>query len=138
MGDENSWKIGLNNKIWGFKDTNFGLWNKTREGEFVIFYVTAPVSKIIGVGQVEKKYVEESIIWPEEKFANRSLWKHKFKLKILKTVSYDKGIPKPNNLMLNVGRKVLEEDQFLLLLKEADKKWGSNIMELFQKSNFKN
>ncbi len=138
VGNENSWKIGLNNKIWGFKETNYGLWNKTREGEFLMFYVTSPISKIIGVGQVEKKYIDDLIVWPEEKFANRSLWKYKFKLKILKTVSYDNGISKPNDLMLNVGRKVLGKNQFLSLLQEADKKWKSNLTEIFQKSDFKN
>lgn len=138
VGDEDAWKIGLSKKIWGFQETNSGLWNKTREGEFLMFYVTFPISKFIGVGQLEKKYVDDSIIWSEEEFANRSIWKYKFKLNILKTVTFNMGIPKPNNLMLNVGRKVLEQSQFLSLLKEADDKWKSNLMEIFQKSNFKN
>ncbi len=39
--------------------------------------------------------------------------------------------------MLNTGRKVIEQNQFLSLVKTADKKWGTNLTSIFNKSKFK-
>ena len=137
VGDQNSWDVALENKVWGFKEKNFGLWNKTKEGEFVLFYVTGPISKIFGMGQIEKKVVEQTLLWDEEKLANKPLMKYRFKLKILEKIPFDNGIPRPNNIMLNTGRKVIEQNQFLILLKTADKKWGTDLTAIFNKSKSK-
>lgn len=138
IGDVEAWEVGLKHKIWGFTEQNQGLWNKTKEGEFILFYVTAPISRIFGVGQIEKKYVDDKVLWKMEKLAEKSLWKYRLKLKILQSESHDKGIPRPDEIMFNTGRKLLTQDQFLSMLKDLDSKWNSNLTKVFKKSEFKN
>ena len=55
VGDEENWKISIKNKIWGFSERNKGSWNKTKPGEYLAFYVTSPIKKIIGFGIVKGK-----------------------------------------------------------------------------------
>ena len=47
VGDEGTWKIALQHLQWGFSQKNIGLWNTINEDEFVAFYVTKPIQKII-------------------------------------------------------------------------------------------
>lgn len=129
--EESNWKKSFEKNIWGFSEKTKGYWNTIQAGEFVAFYVTAPVTKIIGFGKVVKKYVEDNLFWPDEILFDRSLWKYKLKFDVIYLLDdYANGIKPPLTLVLNVGRKVIPEEEFLNLAKIADAKWNSNIEKI--------
>ena len=121
VGDEKTWQIAVENSQWGFTQKNVGLWNTSNEGDIVLFYVVKPIQKIIGFGKIDKKFISDNIIWPDEKLFKRSLWKYRIKFKINYMISdWENGIEVPPNIMLNIGRKVISKkqyDDFLRLFK---------------------
>jgi hypothetical protein len=122
VGDEGTWKIALKNLQWGFSQKNIGLWNTINEDEFVAFYVTKPIQKIIGFGKITEKFITKSIIWPDEKFFKKSLWGNRIRFEMLSGVkNWNDGIDPPINTMLNIGRKVIEKGVFEELIKNAEK-----------------
>jgi hypothetical protein len=126
VGDEETWKISLRNNLWGFSDNTKGLWNTTSDGDYLAFYVTSPVKKIIGFGRIKRKFIDTELIWPDETQFQRAIWKNRFEfVPLLVTDSWENGIPLPKGLMLKVGRKVIEKRVFDGLLKKAEKKWAT-------------
>ncbi|MCV0400160.1 MAG: hypothetical protein K5785_09245 [Nitrosarchaeum sp.] len=124
VGDETSWKTALEYNQWGFSKKNIGLWNTIMEGELVAFYATKPIQKIIGFGKISEKFTSNDIMWPDEKIFNKSLWENRIKFKImLVTKNWNDGIDPPKNMMLNIGRKVIEKKVFCTLINKAKKKW---------------
>jgi hypothetical protein len=63
--------------IWGFSDRTKGLWNTSRVGDFMAFYLTSPVSKVVGFDKLSEKFVDEKLIWPDEKLFRRPIWKYR-------------------------------------------------------------
>ncbi len=132
IGDENNWKTAINENIWGFSDKTKGLWNTTQIGEYVAFYVTQPFSKIIGFGKITKKYVDESLVWKDEKDFNRSLWKYRLGFEpIFIQKNWEKGfkLPSDKKWFLQVTRVVTTKDLFLRLVELADTQWKTKIKE---------
>ena len=62
VADEETWKVALEKHQWGFSQKNVGLWNTTNNGDFVAFYVTKPIQKIIGFGIIQEKYISDELI----------------------------------------------------------------------------
>lgn len=120
VGDERTWKVAIQNLQWGFSQKNIGLWNTINENEYVAFYVTKPIQKIIGFGKITEKFISKKIIWPDEKFFKRVLWENRIKFEMLSNIkNWDDGIDPPPNTMLNIGRKVIEKEVFEELIKNA-------------------
>lgn len=131
VGDEVTWKISLENKIWGFNEKTKGLWNKSNIGDYLAFYVILPIRKIIGFGRIKEKYIDESLIWYDEKIFNRSLWKYRISFDGQYTIKdWGNGIEVPHDIILNTGRKVVKEYTFKKLIANAEKKWNVNITNL--------
>lgn len=130
IGDENSWRISLEENIWGFKEKgqSFGSWNRTKIGDFGAFYVTSPIKKIIGFGKIVDKFKDSKLIWFEEKIAEKAIYSNRLRFKTIFLIDdWKKGIDPPKNMMLNQGRKVLDKKVFQMLVKEAEKSWGENF-----------
>jgi len=124
VGDEETWKVALQNSQWGFTQKNIGLWNTTSINDMVLFYVTKPIQKIIGLGTITEKFVSEEILWPDEKIFKRLLWTHRFRFQINHiTENWTDGIPPPPNIMLNIGRKAIEKETYDELIKEGKLIW---------------
>ncbi len=139
VGKMKNWEIALDNSIWGFTEKSKGLWNKTNPFEFVAFYVTRPYKKIFGFGQFLEKTVNNQLLWQDEKTENRSIWKYKIKFKIIyKVDDIKKGLTAPKNTVLASSRPVVLEKDFFKLVKDADKKWNSNIMDEILSTKNKN
>jgi len=134
VGDEQNWKIAQTKKMWGFSERSKGSWNTTKTGELLAFYVTKPTKKkIIGFGIVKKKFIDEEIIWSDEKFVKRPIWKYRIKFDILYIVkTWENGIVLPNNIFLQVSRRVVDRNFFLKLVKQADLKWKTKIYSKIQ------
>jgi hypothetical protein len=134
VGDADTWKVSLANNLWGFSDKSKGSWNTCKIGDYLAFYVTAPIKKIIGFGTIKNKFTDENIVWLDEKFFGRPIWKHKIEFEIICTISdWYTGIPVQKEIMLNVGRKVIGKDIFLYLLKQADLKWEKGLCNKVRK-----
>ena len=118
VGDEGTWKIALQHLQWGFSQKNIGLWNTINEDEFVAFYVTKPIQKIIGFGKITEKFITKSIIWPDEKFFKKSLWPFKCQFSVIHKIHpWKTGIDPPKGIMLNQGRKKIPQHTFEKLIK---------------------
>ncbi len=130
VGEMKNWEIALDNSIWGFTEKSKGLWNKTNPSEFFAFYVTRPYKKIFGFGQFLEKTISNQLLWHDEKIKNKSIWEYKIKFKVIhKIEDINEGIPPPKKTVLISSRPVIVEKDFLKLVKDADKKWNSNIMD---------
>ena len=82
VGDEKTWKTSLTKNIWGFSEKTKGLWNTSQIGDYLVFYVTSPVKKIIGFGNISEKFIDEALFWPDEKIFKRTLWKYRLRFDI--------------------------------------------------------
>ncbi len=130
VGDEKTWEVALKEEQWGFTKKSIGLWNTINEGEQVAFYVTSPVKKIMGFATITEKFVSSELIWPDEKLFKRSIWENRVKFKIDSLVkNWNDGVNPPSNVMLNVGRKVINEKIFKLILKDAKNKWNAKTTQ---------
>ncbi len=135
VGDENNWKTAIKGNVWGFSDKTKGLWNTTKIGEIVGFYVTQPFSKIIGFGQITKKLIDESLLWDDELNFNRSLWKYRVEfMPIFIKRDWEKGIRLNSNKkwFLQSTRVVIKKNLFFELVENADKSWRTKIKEKIQ------
>ena len=47
------------------------MWDQMDEGDLVFFYVTKPVSGVVGYGIIEETIVEDYALWPNEIRQNR-------------------------------------------------------------------
>jgi hypothetical protein len=134
VGDEGTWKAALEHQQWGFTQKSFGHWRTINEGDFVAFYVTTPIKKIIGFAKITEKFVSKDFIWPDEKFFKRSLWGNRIRFEILTVLeNWEDGIGSPPNIVLNIGRKVVERKIFALLIKNASKKWKIKFTKNYNK-----
>jgi len=135
VANRRTWNASLKGCIWGFSEKTRGFWKTSSRGDLVAFYVTAPSKKIIGFGELKKKFLDESLYWPDEKLSENVIWKYRMKYSIIHVIdNWKKGIPPPKKLILNQGRKIIKKEEFLSLLKEADSKWETNIYKkIFKK-----
>jgi len=136
VGDEGTWRKSFEENLWGFSETSKGLWNTIKIGDFVGFYVTSPIKRIVGFGKIKKKTIDETIFWPDEKFFKRSIWKYRIEFNILhKIEDWENGIRVSNNIMLNVGRKLVSRGLFFEIIKNADSSWNTNLQKIIFKGN---
>jgi hypothetical protein len=128
VGEKETWPIALLYNMWGFSERTKGKWNTCNNGDYVGFYVTSPVKRIIGFGTIKEKFVDEEIIWPDEKLFNRSIWKYRLKLNVCYVIDdWEKGIRIPSNIMLNTGRRMINKQTFSYLLRRANTTWKTKI-----------
>ena len=129
VGEKANWKISLEHNIWGFSETSKGLWNKSDKSELVAFYVTRPEKKIVGFGEIIEKFIDENLLWDDEKRFQRCLWKYKLKFKIIyKIDDFSCGISVPNNMILRSSRTIIDKETFLNFVKDADEKWETELI----------
>ena len=82
VGDRKTWNVSLKKRIWGFSEKTKGFWNTSQSEDLIAFYVTKPSKKIIGFGKFKKKFIDETIFWPEEKLTEQVIWKYRIKFSI--------------------------------------------------------
>ncbi|HEX7031849.1 MAG TPA: hypothetical protein VF172_02505, partial [Nitrososphaera sp.] len=107
VGDSETWEVALKHNIWGFSETSRGYWNRSRKGDYLAFYVTAPVKKVIGFGKITRKFVSDDLIFPDELLFGKVIWEYRFEFEKIHLVQdWEKGgIHVPSHIMLNVGRR---------------------------------
>lgn len=128
IADDKTWNIALKKKVFGFSDKCKGLWNTIQLDEFVAFYATSPIKKIIGFGKITDKFVDTSLIFPDELFFKKPIWTYRIHVEpIAIQKEWKNGISVPSNIILNVARKVIHRNQFFSFVDEADSNWNLNI-----------
>jgi hypothetical protein len=92
------------------------------------FYVTSPLSKVIGFGKVTEKFVDEKLIWLDEQLFQIPIWRYRIRFDKLTLIdNWEDGISIPNYVILNTGRKLIDETMFSLLVKHANQKWKKRL-----------
>ena len=130
VGDKKTWESAFKKNIWGFSKKTQGLWGTTKEGDHVCFYVTSPVKKIIGFGKITRKFKSSKVFWPDEILFKKVLWPYRFEFNIITVLDdWDEGIKPPPQIILNQGRKKINQETFSNLVDEAEKKWEVKLKE---------
>ncbi len=73
--------------IWGLRESQSGLWGELKVGDTIFFYVTSPVSGIIGEGTVSAKFKQRTPLWPEEKVRNEVIWPLRFQFDVVTLIT---------------------------------------------------
>jgi predicted RNA-binding protein len=82
-GSLENWDRGISSSVWGVEEKHKGKWDRLSVGDILLFYVSKPVSGIIGVGIVENKFEGKEPLWPRELKENRVIWRYRFEFKVL-------------------------------------------------------
>jgi hypothetical protein len=70
--------------IWGLKNSQRHYWEDLSENtDIAMFYVTSPVSGIVGYGLVRNKLHQLSPLWPEERAKNEVIWPLRFEFDVV-------------------------------------------------------
>lgn len=81
-GSLKNWDRGISDTVWGCKPELKERWNKLQVGDVLFFYVSSPISGIVGLGKVTKKFEASSPLWPDEIIENKIIYPYRFEFKI--------------------------------------------------------
>lgn len=75
--------------------------------------------------------MSDDLIFPDELLFGKVIWEYRFEFEKIHLVQdWEKGgIHVPSHIMLNVGRRVVDPETFLKLVRKAEQKWQKNILE---------
>ena len=80
-GRPENWEIALKDGIWGLIPKFGGKWKYVQIGDWLFFYVTQPISGVIGMGKIEAKFKQNQPLWPEEILQKQVLYPFRFEFK---------------------------------------------------------
>jgi hypothetical protein len=90
VGSLQNWRTAFEHKnIWGLKRTQRYLWESLNENDALLFYVTSPVSGIIGHGTVRTKFHQNQPLWPQEVEEERVIWPLRFEFDVDRCLPFD-------------------------------------------------
>jgi predicted RNA-binding protein len=81
-GSKENWEKGSGESIWGVKEGLKNSWEKLKPGDILLFYVTSPISGLIGFGRLETKFKQDKPLWPDELMKNEVIYPFRFEFKI--------------------------------------------------------
>lgn len=91
VGSPHNWRTAFEHKnIWGLKQTQRHLWERLNEGDVLFFYVTSPVSGIIGHGIVRTKFHQDQPLWPQEIKEKKVIWPLRFEFNVERCLPLNK------------------------------------------------
>ena len=91
IGPQISWSAAFElGGIWGVKERLYPEWKALDPGETVFFYVTSPVSGVVGVGSVTNKFVQDKPLWPDEIEANQVIYPYRFEFDIAYVLEHER------------------------------------------------
>jgi hypothetical protein len=83
VGDLHNWESAFSKgNIWGVSNNRRGVWGKLCLGDFVFFYVEAPVSAIVGYGKVIETFHDPRPFFARD-WHKESEWPWRFKFEVL-------------------------------------------------------
>jgi len=138
-GPIENWRVALKEGgVWGVnpKPSLKKRWDRISKGDLVAFYVSTPVSRVVGVGCIKRKDKEDTPLWPAEKRSGKAKWVYRFWFDILYCLEESfwktKGIPIAD---LRIARAaglnlVRERSAAVAFLQRTDVEWGTNFTKL--------
>lgn len=91
VGSLHNWRTAFDHKnIWGLKQTQRHLWVGLNKGDVLLFYVTSPISGIIGHGTVRTKFRQDQPLWPQEIKEGKVIWPLRFEFNVEHCLPLDK------------------------------------------------
>ncbi len=95
LGKPQNWVSAFDtNGTWGLKESQISLWERLDTGDTVYFYVTSPVSGIIGNGTISTKFRQDRPLWPEEISRKEVIWPLRFQFDVLNQIPHSDWIDK--------------------------------------------
>lgn len=137
-GYPENWDRALSDRIWGVRDKK-GLkrfWDNLQKGDILFFYVTSPISGIIGFGIIETKFKQDKPLWPDEIREKKVIYPYRFEFAIEHALPQEKW--KENKISvkdLKIGYQagltpVKHGPSINKLLEVISKQWGVDTEEL--------
>jgi hypothetical protein len=134
IGISKNWEKALSQPVplWGLKQRYKSEFHVLSIGDVAWFYVTSPISGIIGIGIIKDKYIDNmNLVWEEELRKKGVIWPLRFRIQVLKVVSREKWLKaniKINDFNLNwqIGFQLLEEKHVGELAVRAEKIFGKD------------
>ena len=141
LGPWSNWDHTIKNPPfrWGVNPSsasNVGVFNALRPGDVVYFYANqdppTPFSNrgLFGVGKVIRKYDEEKeLYWPDEKINGAVIYKHRFEIESLKSVTSDSALlPWIDGLPFTKGlNRIANPDTLEQLIDNTQKIWNIDL-----------
>jgi len=83
VGPKKSWEAAFKqNGIWGVKKHRYAQWKALDPGDIIFFYSTQPITGVIGVGEVETKFIQDKPLWPDEIHQQKVIYPLRFEFRI--------------------------------------------------------
>lgn len=128
IGKKENWKVSLEQKLWGFTQKNIKQWQRMEKNDLLAFYVTLPIRSVVGFGIVEKRFHDAKLTWPQEIWLEESIWPYKISFKVLcQCNDWEDGIEIPKTIILQTSSKRIDQDLFMQMVENADKKWDTCV-----------
>jgi len=83
-GNVENWSLGVERRIWGLRDSprSRSIWRTLESGDYLYFYVTRPISGVVGVGRVGAKFMGAEPLWPDEIEEGKVIYPLRFEFEI--------------------------------------------------------
>jgi len=138
-GTEGNWDIAFKENKWGARVNLKLRWNQLTPGDILVFYVTAPISGIIGFGRLTRKAEEKTPYWPDEIRQKRAIWPFRFYFDVIHKLpdsdwKEKRVIIRDFKLTYRSGiNRVANKEIIPLLLERANKVWDVNLTNFTNK-----
>ena len=84
VGPKESWEVSLKHQVWGLNAHGrapYYFWEVSK-GDLLLFYVTMPISGVIGYGETTEKFEGGKPIWPAEVKGKKAIWPLRIRFQI--------------------------------------------------------
>lgn len=131
-GKPEHWSIALKDEIWGLIPKFRGKWRHLQIGDWLFFYVTAPVTGVVGLGRVEAKFKQNQPLWPDELAKKEVLYPFRFEFESEYVLPEDKWAVKRIKIRLPIGfysgMNLLDDRDIMDKLgEEVHQQWGARF-----------
>ena len=118
IGPKENWDLGLQNRTWGFSDRYQNSWSQIDRGDILLFYVTRPISGIVGYGTVIRIFRDEAPLWAKE-VEGQETWPLRVRFKINACLPQNKW--ESNRVKTGLGKISFQRSLQLLDKQKAQK-----------------
>jgi len=135
-GYPENWEAAIKDKVWGVRTHLKNYWKNLSKGDILAFYVTSPISGIIGFGKITKIFEQDTPLWPEEKAKGEVIWPFRYNFDIIYCLpkakwKTDKIFIKDIKLPIQAGLSaVTNKEAIATLLQRADTSWETKLSKL--------
>jgi predicted RNA-binding protein len=139
VGNEENWETALQDSIWGARKNLKNRWDKLEKGDILVFYVSRPISGVIGFGRMETKFKQSIPLWKDEIRANKVIYPFRFEFKI------DYSLPPSDwrDRCINIAdlhistwagiNSLPSKEKFNKLMEKSDDQWNFSYRKIILK-----